>query len=165
MRKSTLANMMIIALIFSFGCKKDKSETTPKDTTGFSVKYDGAVWTASITTAIYSTDSDVTQILASNSTATTQVRIAFGGSSLGIYAFTTDTFENYGTFITNSGGLDSYSTWMAPESGILGQVLITEFDKTNHTVSGTFNFDGYNMDDVKKIFTEGKFTKVKYVTQ
>jgi hypothetical protein len=84
---------------------------------------------------------------------------------VGIYAFTADTFENYGTFITNTGGLDSYSTWMAPESGILGQVLITEFDKTNHTVSGTFNFDGYNMDDVKKVFTEGKFTKVKYEAQ
>jgi hypothetical protein len=44
----------------------------------------------------------------------------------------------------------------------VGQIVVTEYDKTNHTLSGTFHFEAYNFEDQKKVFTEGVFTKLPY---
>jgi hypothetical protein len=42
-----------------------------------------------------------------------------------------------------------------------GQIVITEYDKTNKLVSGTFHFDAYNFNSEKITVTDGVFTKVE----
>ena len=160
MRKSTLAFMMIVVLIFSFGCKKDKSETTPETTSSLSVKYDGTTWSSSAVSAIYTSQMDITAIISMNSTATQQVHVTFIGDSTGTFNCTNDTFENTLAVMLGVGAGDSYLTWMADANGTLGQIIVTKYDKINNKISGTFHFDGYNEDGTKKVFTEGKFTNI-----
>lgn len=45
-----------------------------------------------------------------------------------------------------------------------GEIVITEIDEENKTISGTFLFTGHNVDNGTKEFTNGKFINVSYET-
>jgi hypothetical protein len=162
MRKSTLACLMILALSLALGCKKDKSETAPEVKSGLSVKFDGTVWTALAASGSYFSADNITMIMATNSTAQ-GVSISFIGGDVGTYDIYGDDYDYNAAFILGTNEMDTYSTLSLNEHILVGKVVISENDKTNHTLSGTFYFDGYNSNNVKKEFTEGRFTKVTYI--
>jgi hypothetical protein len=164
MKKSTVVFLFLVALVVTFGCKKDDKETTPAVTPGLSLKYDGNVWTAiaGLQEGYYNPDENYTYIMAGNTTGQ-QVQIYFEGNSTGTYIIYGDDYTNSCTFMAGSAEEDVYSTLSYDAHLELGKVIITEYDKTNHTLSGTFYFDAYNINDVKKTFSEGKFTKVSYL--
>jgi hypothetical protein len=162
MRKSTLACLMIVALSFAFGCKKDKTETAPEVKSGLSFKFDGNVWTAIGANGTYFSAENIIMIMATNSTAQ-GVSISLIGGDVGSYDIYGDDYDYNAAVILGANEMDTYSTLSLDEHILVGKVVISENDKTNHTLSGTFYFDGYNSNYVKKSFTEGKFTKVAYI--
>jgi hypothetical protein len=156
MKKSVISYLVLFILIFSFGCKKDDSTTT---TPGLSVKIDGTTWTGQVNTWTYVAQQNITLISASNSTLTEQLQVAFSGHTTGTYNFTANDLVSYGQFayMTN---LDMYSTISSTTP--VGQIVVTEYDTINQTISGTFHFEAYNFDDQKKVFTDGVFTKLTF---
>jgi hypothetical protein len=159
MKKSAIACLLMIVLVFSFGCKKDDSSTP---SSGLSVKIDGTVWTGQVNTAYYQSQQNVTIITGANTTLTEQLQVAFLGNSTGTYTFKANDIVSYGTFayLTN---LDLYTTYYI--SSPVGEIIVTEYDKTNHVISGTFHFEAYNSNDKKMVLTDGKFTNLKYEDQ
>lgn len=160
MKNVTIAGLLMLALIFSSGCKKDSDETTSPNT--LSVKIDGTSWNAGHVVGLYSAQGNLTVIMGTNLDLTEQLQLAFAGSDVGTYNFAPDDYSTFGSFII-SPDLEGYSTYLQDVPS--GQVIVTEFDKANNTISGSFRFEAYNMDNVKKTFTEGKFTKIKYELQ
>lgn len=67
----------------------------------------------------------------------------------------------YSELTSNTLYSSSYSDFETSE----GDITVTEFNKTNKTIKGTFNFIGKNEDmTVSKVFTKGEFF-VKYTEQ
>jgi hypothetical protein len=159
MKKSAIACLLMIVIVFSFGCKKDDSSTPAA---GMSVKIDGTAWSGKINAAIYNTLQNVTMITSSNTSPAEQLQLGFQGQSTGTFNFSADDMFSYGAFANLSNG-DMYASISSAIP--VGQIVVTEYDVTNHTISGTFHFEAYNFDDQKKVFTEGKFTKIKFEDQ
>jgi hypothetical protein len=160
MKKSLTACLLLIVLVTAFGCKKDDNGTT---TPGFSVKIDGTAWTSGYNLSYYSSALNITVITNTNATSQEQIQVGFVGNDVGTYNFSADVPEIFGIFsiLTSSG--DGYASYFTENP--VGQIVISEVDKTNHTITGTFHFEGYNIDGLKKTFTEGKFTKLTYTVQ
>jgi hypothetical protein len=165
MKKSTVVFILLVALVVTFGCKKDDKDETPVATPGVSLKYDGNTWSAiaGLQEGYYNTEDGYTFIMAGNSTGQ-QVQIYFEGNTVGSYIIYGDDYTNSCTFMAGLAEEDIFSTLSYDDHIELGKVIVTEYDKTNHTLSGTFYFDAYNVNDVKKTFSEGKFTKISYST-
>jgi hypothetical protein len=159
MKKSAISCLLMFILAMSFGCKKDDTETS---TPGLSVKIDGTIWTGQVNTGVYDAQQNLTLISGANNSLTEQLQLVFIGNSTGTYSFTANDMVSFGAFAYMSN-VDMYTT--ISNTTPVGQIIVTEYDKTNHTLSGTFSFEAYNFDDQKKVFTEGKFTKIKYEEQ
>ncbi|MDO9254225.1 MAG: DUF6252 family protein [Bacteroidales bacterium] len=159
MKKITISCLLLFVLLLSFGCKKDDPITTKP---GLSVKIDGTTWTGQVNIGIYDAQENLTIITGANTALTEQLQLVFIGNSAGTYNFTTNDMVSFGAFayMTN---VDMYTTIAATTP--IGQIVVSEYDKTNHTLSGTFHFDAYNFEDQKKVFTDGVFTKVAYTEQ
>lgn len=154
MKKSAISCLLMFVLVLSFGCKKD--ETAPA-TPGLSVKIDGTTWTGQANSAFYNAQQNITLISSSNTALTELLQLEFAGNSTGTYNFTANDIISFGTF-TYMANFDMYTTLFANIP--VGQIVVTEYDKTNHTISGTFHFEAYSIDDQKKVLSEGKFTKL-----
>lgn len=159
MKKSAISCLLMFVLVLSFGCKKD--ETAPA-TPGLSVKIDGTTWTGQSNGAFYSAQQNVTLISSSNTALTELLQLEFVGNSTGTYNFTANDIVSFGTF-TYMANFDMYTTISGTTP--VGQIVVTEYDKTNHTISGTFQFEAYSFDDQKKVLSEGKFTKLNLEEQ
>jgi hypothetical protein len=160
MKKSALAYLLLFALVFSFGCKKDDKEST---TSGLSVKIDGSVWSPSINVGVYFTSMNTTMLTGSDVSTGSQLIIGFKGNDTGTFVFTADDEDSYCSYSGGSGVDDGYCSYFTDTPS--GQIIITEVDKVNHTISGSFHFDGYTLDGLKKTFTEGKFNKIAFQVQ
>jgi hypothetical protein len=156
MKKSAISCLLLFVLLFSFGCKKDDPITTKP---GLSVKIDGTTWTGQVNTGIYDAQQNLTLISGSNSTLTEQLQLVFIGNSTGTYNFNANDMVTAGAF-AYMNTVDMYTSIAATTP--VGQIIVTEYDKTNHTLSGTFHFEAYNFEDQKKVFSEGVFTKLPY---
>lgn len=159
MKKSAISCLLLFVLLFSFGCQKDDPITAKP---GLSVKIDGTTWTGQVNTGIYDTQQNLTLISGANSTLTEQLQLVFIGNSTGTYNFNANDMVTAGAF-AYMNTIDIYTSIAANTP--VGQIVVTEYDKTYHTLSGTFHFEAYNFDDRKKVFTEGVFTKVTYIEQ
>jgi hypothetical protein len=151
--------LLFALLIFSFACSDENTEVAPADTNSITVKIDGTVWTPPIVTAYYSEQTGITLITGSSSSATQQLKIAFMGNEPGTYKFTAADENTFGSFMVTGTSVFIFTTLSLDNP--VGQITVTEYDKTKHTISGTFYFEGYS-GSVKKTFSEGVFTKVKY---
>jgi hypothetical protein len=164
MRKSVIASLLMVMITLSFGCKKDSSDETPAVVaTGLTVKFDGTLWTAAVSGATYFTGENLTSIIAGNLTGQ-EVSIWFKGGDTGTYNIMGSGDDNTGSFLLGTAETDAYFTVSDDDNILLGKVVVTEYDKTKHTISGTFYFDAFNSDNVKKTFSEGKFNKIAYQT-
>lgn len=159
MKKSAISCLLMFVLIISFGCKKDDPASS---TPGLSVKIDGTTWTGQVNTGVYDAQQNITLVSGANSTLTEQLQLVFVGNSVGTYNFKADDMVSFGAF-AYMNTIDMYTTISATTP--VGQIVVTEYDKTNHTLSGTFHFEAYNFEDQKKVFTDGVFTKLTYQEQ
>ncbi len=159
MKKSAISCLLLFVLLLSFGCKKDDPITAKP---GLSVKIDGTTWTGQVNAGIYVVQQNLTIITGANTNLTEQLQLVFIGNSTGTYNFTANDMVSSGAFAYMTT-VDMYTTIAATIP--IGQIVVTEYDKTNHTLSGTFHFEAYNFEDQKKVFTEGVFTKLAYTEE
>jgi hypothetical protein len=159
MKKSAISFLLMFVLVLSFGCKKDDPATSAP---GLSVKIDGTTWTGQANGAVYSAQQNVTLISSSNTAVTELLQLEFTGNSTGTYNLVADDMNTFCAF-TYMANVDMYTTLSSTTP--VGQIVVTEYDKTNHTLSGTFHFEAYSFEDKKKVFTEGVFTKLPYEEQ
>jgi len=154
MKKSILASLLVVTLLFTFGCKKDEPETS----TGMTAKVAGSAWKADVTTCAYSQTMNVTQITGMKGMMAESIQLNLFGKTTGTYTITDSQTSAIGGYVLNATAEGFYSTLSADVPS--GQIVITEYDQTNKTVSGTFQFEAYNLNEAKISITEGKFTKV-----
>ncbi len=86
------------------------------------------------------------------------IQLNLFGKTTGTYTITDSQTSAIGGYVLNATAVGFYSTLSADVPS--GQIVITEYDQTNKTVSGTFQFEAYNLNEAKISITEGKFTKV-----
>lgn len=150
-----LAGLLLTISFSSTGCKKDEKDAS--DTPAVSVKFDDNSWNADVFSALYSTSYEQTTIYASRSGTNDHLQIIFKGNTTGTYNITSK-YEDASCTFTNVA-LGSYTSSLADVPG--GSIVVTKYDQTTKTISGTFYFEGDNLNYVAKSFTEGKFTNVK----
>lgn len=175
------SNLLIILSVFAgllLGCGKELSEENgntpgtpggPGGGTGqvsgdFRAKINGEQWIANkaagaqrmnglISLMGLNTQGRQVIITVSDSGAKTYT---LNSNALGYGAFVDSTDANRNAFTTNQSDQDSLAG---------GTVTITRIDEVNKTISGTFAFKVYRMQDgKKKTFTEGRFSNISYGT-
>lgn len=158
MKKSILASLLAVALLITFGCKKDD----PVVSSGMTAKVAGTAWTADVATCSYSQTMNLTQITGMKGLMAESIQLNFFGNTTGTYTVTDSEIGAVGGYVLDATAEGFYSTISADAPS--GQIIVTEYDKTNNKISGTFQFEAYNLNGGKKSITEGKFTKVSIVT-
>jgi len=151
MKNHALISILLVILIFTFGCKKEKDETT-SSAASFSAKVEGTLWSGSIIMATHSTSGNFTTIMATGTSPFDQIALDFTGSNTGTYGMNDD---NLGSVAI---GNTSFTTMYS--SSPVGQIAITKYDETNKLISGTFYFNGEDIDGKVYHVTEGKFENV-----
>lgn len=151
MKKFILASLLLSVLAFSFGCKKDKDEEVKP---GVSFRIDGTAWTS--TTVLAQHSGGITQIAATNADGTLQ--LVFEGGNTGTFTMSTGT-----TMMIYQAGFTMYSA--DEEMDPAGNINITKYDASTHTIDGTFSFKGYTSEGNFVNITEGKITNVTYMEQ
>ena len=154
MKKSILAGLLAVTLLISFGCKKDD----PVIAAGMTAKVAGNAWAADVATCSYSQTMNLTQITGMKGTMAEAIQLNLFGNTTGTYTISDSETSAIGGYVLNATAEGFYSTISADAP--VGQIIITEYDQTNKTVSGTFQFEAYNLNGAKISITEGKFTKV-----
>lgn len=157
MKKSILASLLAVTLLITFGCKKDD----PVISSGMTAKVAGNAWAADVTTCSYSQTMNLTQITGMKGTMAEAIQLNLFGNTTGTYSISDSETSAVGGYVLNATAEGFYSTIVADTP--VGQVVITEYDKTNNKVSGTFQFEAYNANGDKIVITEGKFTKVALI--
>ena len=121
----------------------------------FTVKIDGALYTATTTVAT----------VGNGLTSVTGLRGANGEYvSIVLDAVTTGTYNARALmgYAQDSDTEDVYTNISLDEEDASGTVTISEINTTNHTISGTFSFTGYLDGAANKEFTEGVFVNIPY---
>jgi len=154
MKNHALISILLVILVFTFGCKKEKDETT-SSAASFSAKVEGTLWTGSIIMASHSTSGNFTSIIATGTSPFDQIALDFAGSGTGTYSMNDD---NLGSVVI---GNTSFTTLYS--SSPVGQIVITKYDEANKLISGTFHFNGEDFDGKVYHVTEGKFENVALV--
>jgi hypothetical protein len=151
MKNHALISILLVILVFTFGCKKDKDETTGS-TASFSAKVEGTMWPAAIIMATHFTNGNLTTITAAGSVPSDQISLDIKGSGTGTFIMNDN---NMGSVtIGNSSFTSMFS------SNPAGQVVITKYDVENKLISGTFYFTGEDINGKVYHVTEGKFENV-----
>lgn len=154
MKKLISGTILAAMLVFSFSCRKDNAENTA---TNFSAKVEGTLWTATNMAAGHESLNNVTQIMGMGATAAEQVYLEFKGSGTGTYKLNVD---NLGMV---SIGTYSFTSFMSAVP--VGEIVITKYDEGNKKISGTFHFQGEDIDGFVYNVTEGKFDNITLVIQ
>lgn len=165
--------LLIFAVLISLfiGCGKELSEENgnqpgaPGQVTGdFRAKINGEQWVANkvanasrmsgfISLGGLSTQGRLLTITLTDSGAKTYT---LNSNSLNFAAYVDSTETNTNSYTTNQSDQDSLAG---------GTLTISRIDTVNKTISGTFAFKVYRLqDNKKKIFTEGIFTNLSYGT-
>jgi hypothetical protein len=145
-----------ILFMLTGGCKKEKPESV---SAAFSVKIDGVTWEAGDLSGSYGSDTKNTLLFARNTNLNQEIQLAFGGDTNGTFTIKKNVVRPFCIFYNVAEG-ETYFTFSVPEPS--GQIVITDFDKAHHTISGLFQFEAMSPDSTKKIFTDGKFIKMPY---
>jgi hypothetical protein len=155
MKKSILASLLLVALIVTNGCKKDD----PAPSKGMTAKVAGNAWTADIAVATYSQMMNLTQISGMKGLMAEAIQLNITGNDVGTYTLTgAETDPVIGSYVLDATAEGMYTT--IGVNAPIGQIVITEYDKTNKMVSGTFHFEAFNLNNKKISITDGVFTKV-----
>lgn len=155
MKKYVFPILMIAVLYFSFSCKKDEKQDS--DTPALSCLIDGVLWSASGISVMQDESDNLVDISCEDISEDQMFKLSFVCTGTGTVNFMKNNYDNFGSFTVISAlGVFSSNYSSNPS----GQVVITEYDKTKKTISGTFHFDAHDNQGNKKSFTEGKFTNM-----
>lgn len=155
MKKYVFTILMIAVLVLSYSCKKDEKQDS--DTPAMSCLIDGVLWNASGINAMQDQSDNLVDISCNDISEDQDLKLSFFCTETGTINFMKNNYDNFGSFtIWSNLGIFSSNYSSNPS----GQVVITEYDKTKKTISGTFHFDAHDNQGNKKSFTEGKFTNL-----
>jgi len=154
MKKLLFILTMVLALAFSYGCKKDESQKAKAE---FSAKVEGTVWTANMMTAVHVTGGNYTQIMAAGSMPSEQIALYYKGTGPG--TFTLDE-ENLASAV-----IGEYVIFSMYSDTPDGEIVISTYDAANKKISGTFHFKGEDIDGNVYSVTEGKFENLDLTIQ
>lgn len=168
-RLSTTYLLLFCGLVFIASCSKELSyENKPTgpgtNTAGdFRAKIDGVQWEAAASTKGANILAGFINIVGISSDGK-QLSITINDTIPGTYLLNQTTFSVASYADNASSNTFAFSTDQgADTSQGGGSVTITEIDKTNKTISGTFRFNVYrDQDSSKKVITEGVFFKLPY---
>ena len=129
--KKNMANKIILALvvfsIFAQSCKEDEKVTNPTSpTVGITAKINNVAYVDNSRFSDYS--NGATRIISSNDDVL--FRLDFKGEAIGEYVINVTSTDN--TIVYNDINQERYES-------VSGKITITEFNKTEHILSGTFN--------------------------
>lgn len=166
MKKASLY-LLILAGVWSVSsCRKEYSiEGGTGLTANFQALIDGVHWQSAISTE----QATITQGLI-NITGISdddqEISMTLAGTVAGTYVLNqrSPSLATYANI--DSSFVDAYTTNETSDSARAGgQVTITQIDQTNHTISGTFSFNGYRLIDGRQTaITQGVFTRLPYNT-
>jgi hypothetical protein len=151
--KKLIVVLLSICVLSDMGCKKDNSNAGPAS---FSAKVEGVDWTANNVSGIASATDPSTAITATN-ISDEKMTLAFYTHNTGTITFKANDPYSFGSYATAD---NEYSTLNS--SSPLGTIIITDFDKSQKIISGSFSFTGKNTAGNKINITEGKFENVPY---
>lgn len=153
----TFSGFLILAFSISilFGCEQETDEIMPDNSLW--VYVDGAIWKSDTVYVNYTASSNITVITASHGNDNEQINLSFLGNTVGAYSFTSGEEPQFGNYFRNSTN-ELY--WSSSANKPFGKIVVTEYDHTNHWLSGNFYFDAYDSIGTKKVLTSGKFNKL-----
>ena len=155
----------VLAVLAFFSCRKETSIENPlKDVSGtFVAEIDGVHWEAADSmraAAIVAGVINISGVSADNK----QISITLNDTVTGVYALSLLTTSS-GLYRDNTSG-QSFVTHGCNDTSLAGgQVTVTEIDRVNQTISGTFSFNAYNDDYGKEVkVTNGEFEHIPYTS-
>lgn len=154
MKNLTLLIALVFAVVFtSCNKKNDENPTTPGSSGSLTLKHDGTSWNASLSVQAVNTNG-VVSITGSDSNANQGAINIYQATGPGTYQIGPG--ANAGNMGRWTQGLAQTDSYMANNVIGSGQVTFTELSATS--AKGTFQFDGYNIDQQKIVVTEGSFS-------
>ena len=166
----TLKQLMLLVMVTSMvslsSCKSDDDGgnpfVAPSNSGTIDAKIDGNQFNSLAITSFanMSTGGGQTTLVIQGNTQSQAINIIINGyEGEGTYVISdNNVFINASYIEPNVNNPSETQTWSAPyqDSGIIGEIKISEQTETN--IKGTFNFDGKNSeDDTVKSVTEGSF--------
>lgn len=154
-------------LLTMLSCNKELSYENPSgsDSTtsaNFTASIDGVNWSAAASAEAASFLAGLTN-LSGVSSDNQQLSIVLDDTVTGVYTLSQSSVST--AVFSDNNTSDAYSSSQGSDttqSG--GTVTVTEIDRVNKTISGTFSFKLYRASDGKqKVFTNGVFNKLSYV--
>lgn len=165
MKIKLICFFLLIASCGLFSCHKEVSVETKTALNGdFRALIDGVDWIAADSTkgaAMLGGLINITGVSADNK----QISITLNDTVTGVYTLN-QTTTSFAAYVDNaSSGFNAYATNEGTDTTQAGgTVTITQIDKVNKTISGTFSFAVYrNSDSSRKKITAGVFYKLSYV--
>jgi hypothetical protein len=149
MKKLRLLSILLVFISLTSGCKKEESDNAPSS---FSAKVESTLFKGNMVTAMHSSGGNYTQIIATGAMPSQKIVIYIIGSGTGTYAF------KEANMATVDMGAFSFATMFLDPP--VGQIEITKFDIAKKHISGTFSFDGSDLEGTVYHVTEGKFENV-----
>ena len=166
MRTRFIHIVAVILLIPFFSCRKEVSVEKPGGFSGnFTAQTDGAEWIAADSTegaTILQGLINITGISVDNK----ELSITLNDTIPGIYQLDQRTIS-FGSYQDiDSSNIYSYATNEGSDTTQGGgQVTVTEIDRVNKTISGTFSFKVFrDVDGKQRKITQGVFYKLSYVS-
>ena len=153
MKNYKIISILFVILFFTFSCKK---EETANSKANISAKVEGTLWTGSTTMATHISSRNYTAIIGAGTSPYDQIVLEFIGSVAGTYVMNDN---NLGSVVI---GDNPFSTILS--SSPVGQIVITKYDEANKLISGTFYFNGEDIDGKVYHVTEGKFENIALTT-
>lgn len=164
MKKGLIYIAVLIAALPMFSCHKEVSLETKTGLNGdFKAIIDGVDWIAADSSkgaAILGGLINITGVSADNK----QISITLNDTVTGVYTLNQST-TSFAAYVDNaSSGFNAYATNESGDTTLAGgTVTITQIDKVNKTISGTFSFTVFrSSDSLRKKITSGVFYKLSY---
>ncbi|UGS22743.1 DUF6252 family protein [Flavobacterium channae] len=136
----------------------------------FTAKIDGNDFTASTTVGDFTSTTLGNQLIISGLTSNGKsISIQIINPAVGTFAASTSSsdlclLQYFDTALGATNG--AFSSYNPISNTSVGTVTITEFDRTNDLVSGTFSFSAYNVSNsTTKSITNGVFTDIEFDNQ
>jgi len=163
----TVMSLLLLSTLWS--CRKEVSTENPSGFTpgvgSFTAQIDGVTWTAADSAKAASMLAGQINLIGVSSD-NRQMSITLNDTVVGTYSLN-QASVSLATFASNdSSGLYAFTSDQGSDTSQAGgTVTVTEIDKANQTISGTFAFKLYrDIDGHQKIVKNGFFNKVPYIS-
>jgi len=165
MKKSAIFLVILFSGWIFSACKKETSIETSNVTANFTAVINGVQWAAAKTSegaTLLKGMLNITGISADSQ----EISITLTDTSLGVHTLSpqTTSLAAYGSIDSSSGATFSTSQGVdSTQAG--GEVTLTQINKLNNTVSGTFSFTVYRSSDgTQRTIASGVFTNIPYTS-